>query len=62
MNKYNERIKRIERHLVEHPHDYEAVFNLLEVRSRAYDYDKLKAYHRERKKIAEYEREGQQDE
>lgn len=56
MNKHDKRAERIKKHLEVNPNDYNAVCNLLEVRSRSYDYENHKKYHEARKEIAEIRR------
>jgi len=56
MNKYEERITRLERHLSVHPADYQTVISLLKLRSAYMGERRLRYWHSIRQKIAEIKR------
>lgn len=53
----DERIARLQRHLAEHPHDYQAVIGLLKARSNAIDHEIHEEKVGKLQKVAHYRRE-----
>lgn len=60
MNKYNEKLKRMSNHLVNHPNDYQTVISILKAKSNSYAYEKKQKTNFMRKEIAKYKKEGLQ--
>jgi len=56
MNKYEERITKLERHLSVHPADYQTVISLLKLRSVYMVARRLRHWHSIRQRIAEIKR------
>lgn len=53
---YNERLARLDRHLDEHPTDYQAVISRLKVRSDAIEHEQYMRKVERIKKVAHYRR------
>lgn len=56
MNKYEERVEKLKKHLRANPHDYQAQIGLLKARSDAIDHDIYLKQIAKKKKIAEAKR------
>lgn len=59
MGKYDEKIKRMESHCVEHPNDYQTKISLLQLNSREIDYQRHSRRVEMIKKIERYKKELQ---
>lgn len=53
---YAEKLDRMDRHLAEHPHDYQTVIARLKTASKAYDHEQRKKSVARLKRIAEIRR------
>lgn len=57
MKDLKEKIYRMERHMMEHPSDYQTAISLLINRSRQYDNEQKKRYIEEMKRVARIKKE-----
>lgn len=53
---YTKKLKRMDEHLREHPHDYQTVISRLKVASDAYDYQRKKEADKRLARVAEVRR------
>ena len=57
MNKYDEKISRLNKHLEEHPHDYMGVISRLKNQSNSIDYEKRQREIKKKREVAKYRKE-----
>lgn len=53
---YIEKLERLDRHLSEHPHDYQSVISRMKLASDIYDHEQERRRHARRKSLAEIKR------
>jgi len=56
MNKYDEKVARIEKHLNEHPHDYKSVISKFKNQSNSIAYEKRQRDNQKKAEVAKYRR------
>lgn len=58
MNRYEEKLKKLDTHLEEHPKDYQSVISRLKARSESFQYQQRRKRNDRLKEIAKYRRES----